>query len=303
MIIKRFSEDLLPAVAKLCRQNMNLDIMPDFLLKEKTFEDPDFNPNITLVGFNDSTQDLVGFIQGVIRIRETGKMGYIKLICVDSNDRRKHVASNLYGIVEEKMKADGVNAIRVYESWPNYFMPGLDPYYTEAVCFFERKGFKKIGDTSNLEADLAYQNFETTKSEEVLAQKGVSVKRAELSDKERVIGWIRENFKAWESEVTSSFENNPISIHLAEMEGKIIAFSGYEGNNKGTGWFGPMGTAEAARGKNVGGVLYRRCLADMKEIGFVKAIIPWVGPIPFYMHYSNAKVKRVFWRFEKQIIQ
>ena len=40
-------------------------------------------------------------------------------------------------------------------------MPGIDPFYTEAVCFFERLGYKKIGDTSNLTADLSLQNFDT----------------------------------------------------------------------------------------------------------------------------------------------
>jgi mycothiol synthase len=37
----------------------------------------------------------------------------------------------------------------------------------------------------------------------------------------------------------------------------------------------------------------------MKEMGFVKAIIPWVGPIPFYMYHADAKMDRIFWRYEK----
>ena len=79
----------------------------------------------------------------------------------------------------------------------------------------------------------------------------------------------------------------------------MIAFSAYETNNKGTGWFGPMGTTEKARGKGVGGILLKRCINDLKKSGFEKAIIPWVGPIPFYMHYINSPVKRIFWRYEK----
>jgi hypothetical protein len=37
----------------------------------------------------------------------------------------------------------------------------------------------------------------------------------------------------------------------------------------------------------------------LKAVGFVKAIIPWVGPIPFYMQYANSKVEHEFWRYEK----
>jgi mycothiol synthase len=78
-----------------------------------------------------------------------------------------------------------------------------------------------------------------------------------------------------------------------------MAFSAHEGNNKGTGWFGPMGTSAELREKGAGSILLKKCLKDMKEMGFVKAIIPWVGPIPFYMHHVNSKVERVFWRYEK----
>ncbi len=33
--------------------------------------------------------------------------------------------------------------MRVYNSSPNYFLPGIDPRYTPAVCFFENLGFQK----------------------------------------------------------------------------------------------------------------------------------------------------------------
>jgi hypothetical protein len=114
-----------------------------------------------------------------------------------------------------------------------------------------------------------------------------------------MIKWTEKNFKGWISEVSNSFANDPVSLHIALIEEEIIAFSAYESNNRGTGWFGPMGTSEAARGKGVGGILLLRCMKDLKNLGFEKSIIPWVGPIPFYMHYVNSKVKRVFWRYEK----
>lgn len=298
MNIKVFDEENLPAAAKLCRQNMTFDIMPDFLLKEKTLDDPNFDPKLTLLAFDDEGS-LLGLIQGLIRQRDNERIGYIKLLCVDSNARRKGIGKRLYQLVETQLRDEGILKIRVYESWPNYYMPGVDPFYTEAVCFFERMGFKKIGDTSNLEVDLVNQNFDISAEESFLHSEGFHLHRVGDDDKLRILQWIRANFPAWEIEVTRTFQNSPISLHIAEKDNNIIAFSAYEGNNTGTGWFGPMGTTEAARGKGIGGVLYRKCLADLKNIGFTKAIIPWVGPIPFYMHYSNARVKRVFWRYEK----
>jgi N-acetylglutamate synthase-like GNAT family acetyltransferase len=301
MIIKTFNEDLIKPVAKLCRQNMHRDIMPDFLLREKTLGDPDFKNELSLVGLSEINNSPIAFLQAVIRTRDTGKVGYIKLLCVDSNQRRKGFAKALYENIEQKMKQQQVKVVRVYESFPNYFMPGIDPFYTEAVCFFERLGFKKFGDTSNLVADLSINKFDTDADEINLLKEKITVRRAEEKDRQKVFDWVEKNFVAWHGEVSSAFQNNPITLFIAEREGNIASFSAHEANNKGTGWFGPMGTDASARGKGIGAVLLKKCLGDMKEMGFVKAIIPWVGPIPFYMQHANAKVDRVFWRYEKII--
>ncbi|MFV1981354.1 MAG: GNAT family N-acetyltransferase, partial [Rhodothermia bacterium] len=102
------------------------------------------------------------------------------------------------------------------------------------------------------------------------------------------------------SEISNCFSNMPVSLHLAFRDEALVAFSGYDGNNVGTGWFGPMGTAESARGAGIGGVLLKRCLADIKAQGKHEAIIPWVGPVGFYAHHVGARISRVFLRLEKQ---
>jgi N-acetylglutamate synthase-like GNAT family acetyltransferase len=205
----------------------------------------------------------------------------------------------LYYDFEAKVREYGVKKIRVYESFPNYFMPGVDPFYTEAVCFFERTGFNKFSECTNLLAELYKINLDTEAAENELSEVGFSFRRAEKRDFDRIRKWVGEHFKIWISEVNIAFTHNPVSLHISEKEGEIIAFSAYETNNFGEGWFGPMGTTETARGKGIGGILLKRCLNDLKEHGFQKAIIPWVGPIPFYMHYVHSKVHRIFWRFEK----
>jgi mycothiol synthase len=301
MIIKNFSQEYLKPVAKLCRQSMHRDIMPDFLLEEKTFGDQDYDPELTLIGQIENDEFPIAFVQGVVRKREGRKIGYIKLLCVESNNRRKGLARMLHEDIEAKMKQDGVKQLHIYDSFPNYFMPGVDPFYTEAVCFFERLGYKKTGDTSNLSCDLSLQNFDTDEEENKRLKEKIIFRRAEIDDKEKIINWLQNKYPAWIGEVSSAYQNSPITVFICEQERELIGFSAYEGNNKGTGWFGPMGTDIELRGKGVGGVLLKKCLKDMKKTGFVKAIIPWVGPIPFYMHYVQSKVERVFWRYEKII--
>lgn len=297
MVIKEFTEQDISLTAKFCRENMHLDIMPDFLLKEKTIGDSDFRSDLTLLAFEENAP--VGFIQGLIREREQGKVGYIKLLAVQHEYRRKEIGSKLYNLIEDKFIQENIKQIRVYETYPNYFMPGVDPFYTEAVAFFERHKFKKFNDTSNLVSDLTNQNFSTEDEENKLLNDNIVCRRASIEDKKAIIEWTEKNFKAWIGEISEAFNNSPVSLFIAELNGKVEAFSAYEVNNKGTGWFGPMGTTSNLRGKGIGGILLKKCLLAMKEIGFNKAIIPWVGPIPFYLHYCNAKVSRVFWRYEK----
>ncbi len=299
MRVEKFSEDLLRPIAKLCRRSMELDKMPDFLLKEKTIGDPDYDENITLAAFLDDEESPIGFIQGLIRERKDEKTGYIKLLCVAPEYRRRGVASELLRKVEGSLSGLKVDKIRIYESYPNYFMPGVDPFYTEAVCFFERNGYKKFADTSNLLADLTRNDFSTNAEEKKLERENIICRRAAQSDKEKTLIWVGKKFEGWIPEVTESFNADPVNLFITEVNGEVKAFSAHEVNNKGTGWFGPMGTDDSLRGKGIGGILLRKCLADMKRMGFQNAVIPWVGPIPFYMHYSGAKVSRVFWRYEK----
>jgi mycothiol synthase len=284
-------------LTELIKQECNRDIVNEKIMREKIFEDNDFDPEMTLVAKKNN--EIIGFIMGIIRQRDEGKIGYVKLLAVAKNFRRKKIGTGLLKEVENKLKGKGAIKIRLFESYPNYLTPGVDPFYTEAVCFFERNGYVKFNDCSNLLCNLENQSFDTRDEEISLYEKGIKCSRASVDDFDRLKEWMEINFKEWIGEISSAFLNEPPSIHIAEKDGKIIAFSAYETNNKGTGWFGPMGTATEERGLGIGGVLLKRCMSDMKQMGFKTSIIPWTGPIPFYMHYVNSPVYRVFWRYEK----
>ncbi len=299
MTFDYFKTEDLSQVTRLIKKECYRDIVSDQIMREKIFEDNDFDREMTLVAKKNN--EIIGFIMGVVRRRDEGNVGYVKLLAVDKHYRRKKIATGLLKEVERKLKEKGAVKIRLFESAPNYLTPGIDPFYTGAVCFFERNGYVKFSDCSNLLCNLENQSFETRDEEIALYEKGIKCLRAKVEDFDRLKEWVNVNFKAWMGEISSAFLNEPPSIHIAEKEGEIIAFSAYETNNKGTGWFGPMGTANEARGLGIGGVLLKRCMSDMKQMGFKKSIIPWVGPIPFYMRYVNSPVDRVFWRFEKQL--
>lgn len=290
--------DLKP-LTSLLKRNLIYENMTEALVCEKVFDDPDFDPQRTLKVLIDGK--LVGFMQGVARTFKGKRLGYIKLFATEKEYRRQGIASKLLEIIEGKLVEDNVPEIRILESVYNYLQPGLDPRYTEAYVFVKKRGYEKFEETANLTVDLLRRDFSTKEEEETLGQKGVKIKRATMEDKDPTLEFVDEFFDGWQIEVCTSFNNNPISLHIARKDNKVIAFSAYDANNFNTGWFGPMGTRPDFRNLGLGGILLKRCLADMKEQGHKRSIIAWVGPIVFYYDAVGAKVDRIFWRFRKEI--
>jgi len=274
------------------------DAITELILREKLEGDPFWLPEATFVCCDGN--QIIGFIQGVIRDIRGTRYGYIKLMAVEKDYRRKGVATALYQQLEGIFTGQNVDVVRIYDVPFNYFMPGIDPRYTPALCWAMRQGFERFGDTSNLRVDLN-QDWDMADKEVALLSSNIEVRRARPKDLQAVLDFVQEEWALWLNEVKMAFKDERPSIHIALLNGEVKAFSAHNANNKGTGWFGPMGTHPDLRGKGLGAVLLKRCLHDMKEMGLSHSIIPWVGPIDFYSWHTNAQVHRVFWRYEKKM--
>ncbi len=275
------------------------DAISPELLEEKLTGDPTWMPEATFICRDQDR--IIGFLQGVMRDIRGTRYGYIKLMSVCPSYRRQGIATALYEQLEAVFKTHQVEVVRIYDVPLNYWMPGIDPRYTPALCWALRKGFKRFGDTSNLLVDLSKEDWETAASEENLSREGIEVRRAHPHEKQAVLDFIQDDWALWSHEVEMAFQDALPSLHIALMKGEVKAFSAHNANNKGTGWFGPMGTHPDLRGKGMGAILLKRCLKDMKVMGLLHSVIPWVGPIDFYAWHAGAVVDRVFWRFEKRL--
>ncbi|MEP0548703.1 MAG: GNAT family N-acetyltransferase [Rhodothermales bacterium] len=269
------------------------------LFDEKVWDDPGFTPDLALAA--DAAGEIAGFAFGVVRPSDDGPRGVIKLLAVAPERQREGIGTRLVEALETAMQAAGATAIRLGESPPNYLSPGLDPRYTRALLLFEKRGYTRLREAYHMAADLAGQTFDTDADEQALTADGITVRRAAGSDQETVMTFLDEHWPPWKAEIGRTFANDPVSLHLAFEGGAVLGFSAYDANNVGTGWFGPMGTAPAARGRGVGAVLLKRCLADMKAQGHATSTIPWVAPIAFYAHHVGAEISRLFYRYEKKL--
>jgi GNAT superfamily N-acetyltransferase len=287
------------AMLALWNRHATRDPMTSALFHEKVWGDADVRPGLTWAC--EQHGQLLGFSVGVVRQRDTGPVGYIKLLVVDTAHRRHGIGGQLLHATERALQQAGVDEVRLCESAPNYLTPGLDQRDTVGKCFVEAHGYAHIGTASNLTVDLTQNDFDTAAPEARLGARGITVRRAESGDIQPVLAVVQAHWPVWRTEVTNALSHAPISLHLALQPGRILGFAAYDTNNLGTGWFGPMGTVPDAEGQGLGRVLLWRCLRDQKAQGHPTAIIPWVGPIDFYRRYAGAQIARLFDRYAKRI--
>lgn len=284
------------------RSQFHGEIEPnEALMKEKIYGDPHYDKNLAIC-LNEGDK-FRAFAMGVLREVRGEKIGYIKLLLVDRKISHQGAAEILVERLENELIEKGAQRIRFFDAPMNYFFPGIPAMDTALICLAEKRGYTRFADTQNMTVQLVDESrLDSSKKEIQLAEQGIQIKRvSSIREIDSLMQFIDKDFALWRYEVTNSLSLNPKAVHIALKDQQVIAFSAYEGNNKGTGWFGPMGTSEVCRGLGIGGVLLKRCLIDLKNKGFEKAIIPWVGPIGFYANQVGAKMSSIYWRYEKVI--
>ncbi len=286
-------------VLALLDQTHDLDHFTEGLLREKLEKDPDSDPGTVLVALRQN--EPVGFMQGVTREIRGEKYGYIKLMATAPGRRQQGIATELLESLEALFIQHSVRRLRIYDVPMNYLNPGIDPRYTAAVCFAERRGFKKTGEACNMRVYPERHSWDTSAEEASMKRDGILITRAEPGDHDRVMAFLEREWALWKYEAGMALDQAPPAMFLAWQGDSVVAFAGYDSNNQGTGWFGPMGTDPSMQGRGLGRVLLYRCLQDMKEKGYHPVIIPWVAPVCFYAHHAAARIDRVFWRYEKEL--
>jgi ribosomal protein S18 acetylase RimI-like enzyme len=245
---------------------------------------------------------LVGVLVGSLSAGDP-RVGHVDLVAVAPEERRQGIGGSLLAEAEARLGGLGVAELLLAGNPPHYAWPGIDVRYTPAVCAALRLGYRQDRTAWNMTADLSEGSAAlrpTGAAEQRLAGRGVTVRRAEPDDLPALAGFARATFGgSWDGELAGSVGRADAGAHLAERDGEILGFAAY-GSSRPS-WFGPMGTAPAAEGSGIGGVLLRRCLRDQAAAGIGAAQIGWVGPVPFYSGAAGARIERVFFLYRKAL--
>lgn len=269
------------------------------LLHEKLWGDADFDASLALAWRG--ARDIQAFGIAVCRPLRGQLTGFIKMIAVEPAAQRKGIGTALYQALERRCRELGAVEMRLGESAPNYLVPGVDKRYRPAIAFFEQHGLVRSGEACNQRVDLRRWSYAPPGDQPEAAGGKVAYCRATPDHAAAIREFLDENWPTWWAEVSTALANEPPSLFLALDGDKVVGFAAHNGNNRGSGWFGPMGTSPTHRGLGIGGRLLALCLADMQQAGYPSAIIPWVGPVQFYREQAGAVVDREFVRYTKQL--
>ncbi|MDG4794235.1 GNAT family N-acetyltransferase [Micromonospora sp. WMMD1082] len=248
-------------------------------------------------------QELVGVLIGSLSAGD-GRVGHVDLLAVAPMLRRRGIGRALLGHAERAFAQLGATEVLLAGNPPYYAWPGIDVRYTPAICLALALGYRPDGTAWNMTADLSYDGSPALRSTETaesrLAGQGVTVRRAEPADLPALTAFARATFGgSWDAELAGSLGRPGAGCHLAERDGELLGFAAY-GSSRPS-WFGPMGTAPAAQGSGIGGVLLRRCLSDQRAAGVTAAQIGWVGPVPFYSGSAGARIEQVFFLYRRTL--
>ena len=191
---------------------------------------------------------------------------WLRILIVDRDQRRRGIGSALL--------ADS-NPEVIFAEPGNYFTPGVLASDEGTLAFFRKRGFVEKARIWNLKVELA----------------AVSPRnRATEQPRNRVLSFIEQNFgKIWRFE-----SSRARGIVTTEDHGTLTGFAAYEANNRGLGVFGPTGVAKSMRGRGIGRDLLLAALAELRNLGYDRAIIPWTDAIDFYRKSCGAEPAHEF---------
>ncbi len=298
MEINAVQRQALQTLSDFCNQNIEHDLFTPELIEDKIFGDPHFDAELALVGREKG--HIIAFMLGLFKDRKGRPTGWIKWFAVQKQRRREGIGTQLLEEMERRLGERGAEEIRISDCAPNYLQPGIDPRNTTAVAFLLRRGYAKTGDFFHMETELAELDLETEQREKALGEEGFSFRRLELQDREGFLAFLGGDPREDAYRVDKCYRQEPISCHIALGEGKIVAYAQYDVDRPG--WFGGMRTAEEfRRTKGLGTILFKRCLADMRQLGYRSALIGWVAPLYFYAKLTDARVCRTMWLMMKSL--
>lgn len=244
------------------------------------FDDPGL-----VVGLADGS----GVVSAVVRDVGDVRVGWIRLIAVHPDCRRRGHGRALVATAEEWAFDAGANEVQLGGSAPFYLWPGVPGDALEMLCLAEAARYEPWGADLNMSIPTSFRSP---------VPDGVAVRRVvDDPDVDAVASFTASNWPWWLDELRRAIDQGGCHAAFDEDDRAVIGFACHSVNR--AGWIGPMGTDPDRRGRGVGHALLAALCTDLMAANFRDAEISWVGPVRFYAK-AGARVSRMFRSYRKR---
>ena len=209
--------------------------------------------------------------------------GFIRLLVVDPRHHREGHGTRLL----KQAEADaGPGVVCVGADAPYYLFPGVESTQLAMLCLLERAHYNRAEANFNMDVDLA----ELPACEE----RGPVV--ATEAERDEVDRFMTEQWPNWRDEVLRALGKGTLMIDR-DANG-ISGFCAWDVNRRGL--LGPIAVRLDLMGKGTGGPLLLTSLQRMRDAGWQRVEVSWVGPIVPYARVGGT-IGRVFFVYRRKV--
>ena len=274
--LESFQQERFQQVLTCWNQSLIYDGIDEERFKQLILLDENFNPDLFLLALNQ--EKVVGFCYGVRRkipYLERGleeNRGWIVIMGVLPEYQNQGIGTMLCDEVEKRLKDMGTKEITLCAYSPNYFFPGIDKRYQQAISFFENRNYVYRAESVSMQRSLwDYHMADQYKKKLASLEKdGIHIIRYNDEYMLPLLNYLLENFGAgWKRNALIAMQKKEAEdtiLLVVDEQKNILGFCmrKIDGNDAR---FGPFGVSEHLRSKGIGGVLFEYMMQEMKQKG------------------------------------
>lgn len=262
-------------IVELWNKCLTVDTVSIDQFRKQVLFDDNFNCDLALIALDE--QEVIGFILATKRqvpYLDRGlepERGWINLLFVKEDYRRRNVGSNLIKEVESRLVEKGAKTITLASYSPSYFFPGVDyENYPESIAFFENHSYNKAGEAVSMQRDLWNYSFPERVSirKNQLESEGYVFKKFTYKYSMKLLKFLGVTFGGgWKRNALIAMQNNEAEKLIwicVDKNDDVVGFCmrKMDGNDCR---FGPFGVSDNLRSSGIGGVLFNLMMDDMKS--------------------------------------
>lgn len=291
---------------QLCYDVINEKRFIDLVLLDDNFDEDLFKVALiekTVVGFCYGIKRKVPYLERGLEANR----GWISIMAIKQEYKRQGIGTKLINEVSNILKESGCEEITLCAYSPNYFTPGIDLRYGEAIAFVEKLGYEETSQAVSMQRDLWNYIHEDNVSQKrkQLEEEGIRIFPYNSTYLHALLEYLLLNFGAgWKRNALIAMQKQEAedTIFLCvNAKNEIIGFCmrKIDGNDAR---FGPFGVSEELRSKGLGGVLFEVMMDDMKKRGIYYLYFLWTnGPAKRFYERHQVFAYRTYNLYRKEL--